>query len=121
MASSSCQSMFALAALLALLVSPVDAAGPNEAWEDIVALDAGPKETPRNALEGRRIAAEHFGKQEKALRAFLKQYPGDERRVEARLRLARVLQLRADVQDGKIASAEIEMLIREAEKIAKPE
>jgi peroxiredoxin len=111
-------SVFAVAAMCA--VSAL-AASPDESWRVIVALDAGPKETPKNAAEGRKIAAEHFEKQETALRAFLKQFPGETRRVEARLRLARVLQLQADVQDQKIASPEVEMLIGEAEKMAKPE
>lgn len=109
------------AALCALSAQIAYAAAPDQLWQEIVALDAGPKDTPKTAVEGRRIASEHFGKQESSLRAFLKQYPGDSRRVEARLRLARVLQLRSDVMDQKIASAEVETLIREAEKMAKPE
>jgi peroxiredoxin len=108
--------LFALAC-----VSPVTAASPDDIWRDLVALDSAPKETPTNAREGRTIALRYFEKQESALRAFLKQYPGDPRQVEARLRLARVLQMRADVQDQKIASPEVEILIREAEKFAKPE
>lgn len=115
------QSVLAVVALCAFSMPPAIAASPSESWEDIVALDAGPKETPKNAVEGRRMAQEHFGKQESALRAFLKQHPNDARRVEARLRLARVLQLQADVLDRKIASPEVETLIREAEKLAKPE
>jgi peroxiredoxin len=112
-----------LSILLITLASVVaaGAASPDETWRNLVALDSGPKETPKNALEGRKIALGHFEKQESALRAFLKQYPADARRVEARLRLARVLQMRADVQDQKIASPEVETLIREAEKMAKPE
>ena len=41
--------------------------------------------------------------------------------MEARLRLARILQIKADVQDAKIASPEIDKLIREAEQMARPE
>jgi peroxiredoxin len=96
-------------------------ASPDDIWRDVVALDSGPRETPKNAVEGRKIALGHFEKQESSLRAFLKQFPADARRVEARLRLARVLQMRADVQDQKIPSPEVETLIREAEKMAKPE
>jgi peroxiredoxin len=121
MASFSRLSVFATVALCAFSAHHADAASPNETWRDIVALDAGPKETPRTALEGRKIGLAHFEKQESALRAFLKQYPGDSRRIEARLRLARVLQLKADVDDKKIVSPEVETLIREAEKMAKPE
>jgi len=112
-----------LLAIAALALSPFDsvlAASAEQHWKDLVALDAGPKDTPKTATEGRRMAMSHFEKQESALRSFLKQHPGDPRRVEARLRLARVLQLQADVQDQKIASPEVEALIKEAEKLAKP-
>jgi peroxiredoxin len=108
-------------AVAAFFAASALAASPEEIWREIVALDAGPKETPKNAVEGRKIALAHFEKQESALRTFLKLFPGDARRVEARLRLARVLQLQADVQDQKIASPEVEMLISQAEKMAKPE
>jgi peroxiredoxin len=107
--------------LAAMSLASANARSPDESWKEIVALDEGPKETPNNAAEGRKIALGHFEKQESALRAFLKQFPGESRRVEARLRLARVLQMQADVQDQKIASPEVETLIREAEKMAKPE
>jgi peroxiredoxin len=99
----------------------LSAASADDAWQEITALDAGPKETPASATQGRRIALEFLGKQETALRGFLKSFPNDPRKVEARLRLARTLQFRTDVQDQKIASPEVNLLIEEAAKLAKPE
>lgn len=121
MGSSSFQFLAVFAALAGFSMPSAMAASSTELWQEIVALDAGPKETPKNAIEGRKLAHVHFEKQESALRSFLKQYPGDAHRVEAHLRLARVLQLQADVLDKKISSPEIEALIHEAEKMAKPE
>ena len=57
------------AALILLPSSPVVAASADQDWNDLVALDAGPKDAPKNAVEGRQIAMSHFGKQEAALRA----------------------------------------------------
>lgn len=89
-------------------------------WQSITALDAGPDSMPKTPAEARPVFLAHLGKQEKALRAYLKEHPSDVHRVETRLRLARVLQLKADVQDAKIVSPEVDTLIKEAEKMAGP-
>lgn len=48
-------------------------------------------------------------------------YPSDAHGVEARLRLARALQIKAEIQDAKVASEEVEKLLTEAERMARPE
>jgi peroxiredoxin len=106
--------------LLAILSSGAFAGQAEVDWKALVALDAGPEAAPQSPAEARKVALNHLEKQEKALRRFLAAYPTDARAVEARLRLARTLQLRADVQDAKIVSAEVDKLISEAEKLAKP-
>jgi hypothetical protein len=93
----------------------------DEDWKALVALDSGPEQPPKTVAEARKVMKEHFGKQEQAGRDFLRRHTKDPRTFEARLRLARVLQLMSDMRDAKIASPEIDSLIREAEKMARPE
>ncbi len=108
--------------LLPLLVpSLLLAAGADEDWDAVVALDAGPQKRPTTALEAQAIAVEHLAQQEQKVRGFLREHPGDPRTLEAKLRLARTLQLKADVTDARITSPEVEALITEAERAAKPE
>ncbi len=111
-----------LSRLIPLLIAPslLLAGTADEAWEALVALDAGPQQRPSSPAEVRTFALEHFAKQEDAARAFLRAHPRDTRAVEAKLRLARALQLKADAQDSRIASPEIETLIAEAERAATP-
>jgi len=96
--------------------------GPvDDDWKALVALDSGPEHPPKTVAEARKVMKEHFAKQEQAGRDFLRRHAKDPRAFEARLRLARVLQLESDMRDAKIASPEIDSLIREAEKMARPE
>lgn len=109
--------------LSALLVVPalLLAGTADEDWKALTELDAGPQKRPLQPAEVRPIALEHLARQEQAVRNFLHSHPRDARAIEARLRLARTLQLKADVQDARIDSPEIEALIAEAERDAKPE
>jgi hypothetical protein len=102
-----CLWMFAGAAL----------AGAPEDWSRVLMLDAGPGVVPKNADEAKKISLAHNTRQEQALRAFLNTYPENEHGFEARLRLARVLGLRADM-NGEPQPAECSRLISEAEKEA---
>jgi thiol-disulfide isomerase/thioredoxin len=95
-------------------------AGPREDWEKIVALDAGPGVQPKTVEEAKSISLGHTEKQEKALRAFLAAYARDERAFEARLRLARLVILRADLR-GEPIPAEAAKLLGEAEAQASGE
>jgi peroxiredoxin len=112
-----------LSCLIPLLLAPslLCAGAPDEDWAALLVLDAGPQTRPNSPAEARSIAVEHFARQERALRQFLREHPGDEHSLEAKLRLARALQLKADVQDARIASSEIEALLADAERTAKPE
>jgi peroxiredoxin len=108
--------------LIPFLVPTLLLAGAaDEDWDALVALDAGPQKRPSNAQEMGAIAIEHLTQQEQAVRGFLREHPADPRTFEAKLRLARTLQLKADVTDAHITSPEVEALITEAERTAKPE
>ena len=92
-------------------------AGAPEDWARVQALDAGPGGNPKSAEEAKQLSLDHTAKQEKALRAFLTAYPTEDHAFEARLRLARVLGLRAEM-NGEAMSSEVSRLIQEAERAA---
>ena len=78
----------------------------ENAWLEVLRLDAGPKE-PAPAPPGRwgthaagvkERFTSHLQMQEKALREFLSLSPQDSRAFEANFRLARVLALRAELE-----------------------
>lgn len=108
---------------ISLLLAPslLLAGTADEDWAALVALDTGPQRRPSAPAEMRAIVVEHIARQERAARAFLREHSGDARALEARLRLARVLQFKAEVQDARIESPEIEALIAETERTANPE
>lgn len=107
--------------LPALVPSLLLAGSADEDWDALLALDAGPQKRPASAQEAQAIAAEHLAQQEQKVRGFLREHPGDPHTFEARLRLARTLQLKADVTDARMTLPEVEALIAEAERTAKPE
>lgn len=111
------------AALLFSLSAPlvVRAADAAADWNRIVALDAGPKVQARTQNEVRQAAMMHLAQQEQALRSFLAAHPGDANAFEARLRLSRVMQIRADFEKAPKHRTEAKRLLDEAEKLAKPE
>ena len=67
-------------------------------WNSVVALDAGPKQVPRTPEEAKSIYAKHVELQERSLRRFLGVAGNDSRVFEARLRLARALTIRAELE-----------------------
>ena len=67
-------------------------------WAAVMALDVGPGVQPKTAAEAFALAQGHSEKQEKALRGFLAAHAGDANAFEAMLRLARVLDLRAEMK-----------------------
>src|SRR6478735_4805453 len=110
------------AALLFSLFAPIAHAADAEAdWSRIVALDAGPKLQARTQFEARQASMAHLAQQEQALRSFLATHPGDANAFEARLRLSRVMQIRADFEKMPKHRAEAKRLLDEAEKAATPE
>ena len=110
----------ALAAALACSPS-ADAADADAAWSALLELDAGPRVKVRGSTEGRAAALAHLERQEKALREFLRAHGDDTRAFEAQLRLARLLQIRADVQGAPKALAESTSILDALEKSATPD
>lgn len=112
-----------IALLVALLVAPLrlPAGSAEEDWGKVTALDAGPQVQPRTEAEARAAAVAHLARQEQAVRAFLAAHPGEARGFEARLRLARLLHLRADVAGDEKSIAEAGRLLDALEERATPE
>jgi thiol-disulfide isomerase/thioredoxin len=115
--------LFTVAFFVALLGAgaTASAASADEDWKAIVALDAGPQGRPRTSVEARDEAYAHLLKQERALRAFLAANAGDAHAFEARLRLSRALQIRADMTADEALRAESKRLLDESARVAKPE
>lgn len=93
----------------------------DEDWQAIVALDAGPQEQPKTHQAAAQMVATHLARQEKVLRAFLAEHPTDDRVFEAKLRLARLLEIRATLENSAKALAESKQLLDTLEKTATPE
>jgi len=89
----------------------------REDWAALTAMDAGPGVLPKTAAEASAIALAHSEKQEKALRGFLAAHADDPHCFEALLRLARVLELRADIK-AEPQAAEVSTLLEKAGDLA---
>jgi peroxiredoxin len=97
------------------------AADAETDWKTVTALDAGPRATPGSQQEARAAAAGHLAAQEKATRAFLAAHPQDAHAFEARLRLARVLQIRAGLEKTEAPRTEARRILDELNQAATPE
>jgi hypothetical protein len=84
--------------LLFLSLLRLAAGEAREDWALVIALDAGPGGKPNSAAGAYSLALGHTEKQENALRGFLAAHPDDAQAFEATLRLARVLDLRAEMK-----------------------
>ena len=73
-------------------------ADADQDWQKIIALDAGPQDEVKTRDEALKLTLQHLALQEKALRAFIKDYPGDAHAVEARMRLSHLLAIRSDME-----------------------
>jgi Thioredoxin-like len=104
-----CALIFCTASLLA--------GDARDDWSTVTALDAGPGVQPKTAAEAVAVAQSHSEKQEKALRTFLAAHASDANAFEALLRLARVLDLRAEMKAGP-QSAEVTTLLEKASQMA---
>lgn len=102
----------------ALTICPILAGTPVEDWAGITKLDAGPSEVPKNEQEAKRIAVAHSELQEKRLRAFTEAHPAHTNFFEAKLRLARALNIRSRLL-GDTEPAEVARILDELEPIAK--
>jgi hypothetical protein len=115
-----------LSTLLAGLIAAGLCAGAmagtvEEDWQAVVALDAGPGAQPDSAEAAGKIVVNHLARQEKALRSFLVAHPEDTHAFEAQLRLARLLQIRADFEASDKLRAESKRILDSLEKTATPE
>jgi peroxiredoxin len=113
--------LLALACFIGAPMGRVAAAPADEAWAKIIALDAGPQTRTRSDGEARLVAIAHLDHQEGALRKFVAEYGSDSRAFEARLRLARLLQIRGDVEGNSKCMVEATQLLDELEKRATAE
>lgn len=68
-------------------------------WQEVLTLEAGPRERPRDRAAALTAAREHLAQQEGALKRFLDANPADPRHFEARLRLSDVLSAAARMGD----------------------
>lgn len=103
---------------LACLGGAAWAASAEDDWRAVVALDAGPQVRPRTSEEARASAQSHLTLQERLLRAFLAAHPADANAFEARLRLSRALQIRADMTANEALRQEGKRLLDEAARTA---
>lgn len=106
-----------LCSVLTFWSASLFAGDAREDWAAATALDAGPGVKPKSAAEAYSLALGHTEKQVKALRAFLATHPGDVNAFEATLRLARVLDIRAEMK-AETASEEAASLMDKAGEIA---
>jgi hypothetical protein len=101
-----------------LALSPLFAGTAEEDWAAITAFDAGPGLVPKNEQEAKRIAIAHNELQEKRLRAFIGENPKSANFFEARLRLARALNMRSRIL-GEAEPSEVGRILEELDLIAK--
>jgi len=104
----------------ALGICTARAGDPEADWKGITALDAGPQEQPQTGEAAQAMVLGHLAKQERALRGFLAAHPADPRNFEARLRLARLLQIRGDFEESDKLRAAGKRLLDDLEKTATP-
>lgn len=99
----------------------------DNAWQEVIRLDAGPGEPPPSppaqasaaGIKERFVA--HLEAQENALRAFLKFVPQDSRLFEAQFRLARVLALQGEIENKPARQKQAAELLATLDSTATPE
>ena len=87
-------------------------------WGKVVALDAGPGERNFAVEQTGQVVARHLEAQEQALSGFLAAFPGDPRAFEAGLRMARLQQIRADLEGNRKRLGEAGRILGELAKRA---
>ena len=109
--------MFRAAIVFAVFSLSAFAGTPDADWASITKLDAGPSAVPKGAADAKRIAIAHNEQQQRTLRAFIAAHPKAPQLFEAKLRLARVLNIHARLAGGD-EPAEIARILEELESIA---
>lgn len=105
-----------IACAIFLSAANLFAGDARDDWAAVTALDAGPGVVPKTAAEAYADSLAHSDKQEKALRGFLAAHGGDVNAFEAMLRLARVLDLRAEMK-SEPQSAEALAILEKASQL----
>jgi hypothetical protein len=121
MRSSYQKLLAAVAVVFTSLGALAMAADADTDWQAVVALDAGPGEQPKNPEEASRMVLNHLARQEKAVRTFVAEHAADARVFEAQLRLARLLQIRADFEHTDKPRVEARRILDQLEKTATAE
>ncbi len=103
-----------------LLAAGLAFAAPDDDWNAIVAMDAGPGAKPKNLQEARAIAKAHLAEQEKLVSEFLAKNPADPRSHEARMRLASLIAAsgKMDGKQSQVDEAMRSLQLLEKEKSA---
>lgn len=110
------------AALFLAASSPGALAGTaEEDWQAVVTLDAGPGQKTDSPESAGNMVINHLAKQEAALRSFLAAHADDSHVFEAQIRLARLLQIRADFEGNENLRSESRHILEGLEKTATPE
>src|SRR5580658_7943942 len=87
-------------AVFVLALPVVSRADADADWKKITALDAGPEGEAKTRDEALKLTLTQLALQEKALRAFVADYPRDPHGVEARMRLSHILAIRSDLENN---------------------
>jgi peroxiredoxin len=93
----------------------------EEDWQAVIALDSGPGQHPQTSEAAGTMVVSLLARQERALRNFLAAHPEDTHAFEAKLRLSRLLQIRADFEQSEKLRAEATGILESLEKTATPE
>lgn len=83
--------MIRIAVALMLATSMILHADAVSDWQEILALDAGPRRKPASREEAVLLARNHLLLQKRTLEAFLQKYPRDGKAPSAKFRLAGIL------------------------------
>ncbi|MGB8356575.1 MAG: redoxin domain-containing protein [Chthoniobacteraceae bacterium] len=67
-------------------------------WQQIIALDAGPKGDAQTREQARQLMIQNFDQQQRALQLFIAAYPADTHATEASMRLSHLLAVRSDLE-----------------------
>jgi len=89
---------------------PVAAQSANTYWAQIEKLDSGPPARSGDPEEMKQLARQHLDRQQRLLTTFLDQFPRDERKIEAELKLAAVLAAKARVEKEPLLLQQAEAL-----------
>ena len=110
--------VFAFSLLSVLFAALPLAAGVDEDWNYILALDAGPKKKPATREEATLAARNHLYLQRKAIERFLLNHSKDARDFDAKLRLARVVAAEGKMSNDQAKVDEALGLFADLEKSA---